>query len=734
MTILLQEPNFTTPSAPNRQAPRQAHRRVHRKLHRRIAVAVSLALGTASALAQTDARPPATLEEVLVTAELRDTNLLEQASSTSVVDAQTIQRRAAVHLENILAVTPNVNISGGSSRARFYQVRGIGERSQFVEPLNPSVGLLIDDMDFSGLGTAATLFDIEQVEVLRGPQGTLHGANALAGLINMRSNAPSEDFTAKFQATAGDYGRRELGAVVSGPLGSPSVLGRLAAFQHQSDGFIENGFLGVDDTNNRDETVVRGKLRWFASEDDQLDLTAVYADVDNGYDAFSLDNTRTTLSDEPGRDAQESNAIGLKYSHAGSSFTTEIYANLANTDSEYSYDEDWSFVGIAPGLEYSSFDRYLRERDSASAQLRLFSTDPLSSPVGDVDWTAGIYSLRDEESLRREYTFAAADFLSDFEVQTIAAFGQLDFQLSDRWTLSTGLRVANRDMNYSDSTGVTGNPDDTLWGGKISLQFESDAGMVYAQVSRGYRAGGVNASIISVPDGEPNAPDDLDSLAFFGEELLYNYEIGHKGVFFDGRLRSSLALFYMDRDDQQVRGSLVIPREDGSTAFIDFTDNAASGFNMGLEWEALFSVTEQLSLYSNIGLLEAEFEDYVNAAGVDLEGREQAHAPSYQFALGATYQFANNWEADLQWEGRDAFYFSDRHEEQSDAYSLIHARLSYQQDSWSVALWGRNLADEDYFIRGFGSFGNDPRKGYITEEYVQFGEPRQVGITVDFRL
>ncbi|MEM1404451.1 MAG: TonB-dependent receptor [Pseudomonadota bacterium] len=712
----------------------QKKSRIETALRRRIAAALALSLGASSVGAQPDARSPAILEEVVVTAELRETNLMEQASSTSVVDAQTIQRRAAVHLENILAVTPNVNISGGSSRARFYQVRGIGERSQFVEPLNPSVGLLIDDMDFSGLGTAATLFDIEQVEVLRGPQGTLHGANALAGLINMRSNAPSEEFTARVQATAGDYGRRELGAVISGALGSPSLLGRLAAFKHESDGFIDNGFLGVDDTNNRDEAVIRGKLRWFASEDDQLDLTVVYADVDNGYDAFSLDNTRTTLSDEPGRDAQESNAIGLKYSHAGNGFTTEIYANLANTDSEYSYDEDWSFVGIAPDLEYSSFDRYLRERDSASAQLRIFSTDPLSSPLGDVDWTAGVYSLRDEESLRREYTFADGDFLSDFEVQTLAAFGQLDFHLSDRWTLSTGLRLANRDMDYSDSSGIAGNPDDTLWGGKIALQFENNAGMFYAQLSRGYRAGGVNASILGFPPGEPNAPENLDSLAFFDEELLYNYEIGHKGVFLDGRLRSSLALFYMDRDDQQVRGSLVIPRDDGSAAFIDFTDNAASGYNMGLEWEAVFAVSEALSVYSNIGLLEAEFEDYVNADGIDLEGREQAHAPSYQFAVGATYRFANDWEADLQWEGRDAFYFSDRHEEQSDSYSLLHARLTYQRDSWSVALWGRNLADEDYFIRGFGSFGNDPRKGYVTEEYVQFGEPRQIGITLDVRL
>ena len=128
------------------------------------------------------AQPPA-LEEIVVTAELRTTSLLDQPASTSVVTANEIRQRAAQHLEDILNVAPNVNFASGASRARFFQVRGIGERSQFQEPLNPSIGFIIDGIDFSGLGTAGTLFDVDQVEILRGPQGTLHGANALAGLI-----------------------------------------------------------------------------------------------------------------------------------------------------------------------------------------------------------------------------------------------------------------------------------------------------------------------------------------------------------------------------------------------------------------------------------------------------------------------------------------------------------------------------------------------------------------------
>ena len=132
------------------------------------------------------------IEEVIVTAELRNTPLLQQAASTSLVSAR---------------------VSSRASRARFYQVRGIGERSQFVEPLNPSIGVVIDGIDFSGLGTAGSLFDVAQVEVLRGPQGTLHGANALAGLININTGMPQDQPELRLDATAAEYGTWSEGLV-----------------------------------------------------------------------------------------------------------------------------------------------------------------------------------------------------------------------------------------------------------------------------------------------------------------------------------------------------------------------------------------------------------------------------------------------------------------------------------------------------------------------------------------
>jgi outer membrane receptor protein involved in Fe transport len=704
----------------------------------RLAHALLLAAIGQQAAAQSQAeRELPQLPEILVTAELRETSLLDQAASTSVVDALTLRQRAAQHLEEVLALAPNTNLSGGSSRARYYQIRGVGERSQFVEPLNPSVGVLINDIDFSGLGGAATLFDIEQVEILRGPQGTLHGANALAGLISLRTAAPDETFGARVRAEAGDYGMRSAGVSLTGPLVDDTLLYRASLHQHRSDGYIENAFLGRDDTNNLDELSSHLHLRWLPGSAHRVDLNLMHIDADNGYDAFSLDNTRTTLSDEPGHDRQRSTAVGLTWEATGDLLRSELMLSLADTDSDYAFDEDWSFVGIAPDLEYSSTDRYLRERRSRSAQLRLSSQQPLSLGDLSADWVAGLYWLEDDESLRREYTYLAEDFRSDYRFQTLAAYTQLDTALSERLVLSTGLRVAQRDMDYRDSNAVSAAPDNTLWGARLALEFHyADNGLLYASVSRGYRANGVNAGILST-DPQSLSPEGAAALqgnGFFDEELLWNYELGHKATYLDGRLSSRLAVFYMDRKDQQTRGSLALPRPDGSTAFIDYTDNAASGTNLGLEWEVDWQASERLSLSAGLGLLDADFDDYVTASGEDLSGREQAHAPNYQFSAAANYRLFAHWHLRAEVEGRDNFYFSDRHNATARSYTLAHLRLDYRQPDWTVGLWVRNLTDRDYYVRGFGAFGNDPRKGYAVEPYYQFAPPRRVGLSAEYRF
>jgi outer membrane receptor protein involved in Fe transport len=246
----------------------------------------------------------------------------------------------------------------------------------------------------------------------------------------------------------------------------------------------------------------------------------------------------------------------------------------------------------------------------------------------------------------------------------------------------------------------------------------------------------VNAGVLASA-GATNDPGQqalLAGLGRFDEETLLNYEVGYKAEALQGRLQGRLALFYMDRDDQQVKGSLVLPREDGSTAFLDYTNNAARGHNYGLELEIDWLAHEALELYANLGLLEASFDRYINADGTDLAGREQAHAPGYQAALGGRLAITRQLYARVDIEARDSFYFSDRHDLRSEAYELVHLRLGWVEADWEVALWARNLADRDYATRGFGSFGNDPRKDYAVEPYYQFGEPRSVGLTASYQF
>ena len=239
------------------------------------------------------------IEEIVVRGELRPVSVSDLSSSVQLITPEDSVAKVN-HLEEVISKAANVNYASGSSRARYYQIRGIGERGQFIEPINPSVGLLYDGVDLSGVGTVANLFDVEQVEILRGPQGTVYGSNSRAGAINIISRDPTEEFSGFGEAEAGDYGSRWLGFVLSGPVTPESGL-RLSAKHYQHDGFIKNSYLGVEDTNSKDEKSLR--LKYVPRRDDRTYRFSLgRLEVDNGYDAFSLDNDRFTRSDEPGED------------------------------------------------------------------------------------------------------------------------------------------------------------------------------------------------------------------------------------------------------------------------------------------------------------------------------------------------------------------------------------------------------------------------------------------------
>ena len=662
----------------------------------------------------------AAIEQVVVTATLRDTDVRSIPASVTVLDSEAIARREATHLEDLLGAIPNLNFAKGASRARFLQLRGVGERGQFEEPLNPSVGLIVDGVDLSGIGTVAGLFDIDQVEVLRGPQGTLYGANALAGLVNVVTRAPTDTAEGHVTLEVGDYGGHGVGMAVSGPL-SARARGRLAARLQRSDGFIENDHLGRNDTDHVDESAVRARLAVDLSATTELHLAIGVLEADNGYDAFSLDNVRTTLADQPGHDRQKTSYGTARVAWQGGGVTAQGHLALARSDIAYGYDVDWVYAGFHPwGYNYT--DDYLRDRATRTAELRLRSEPPSRLFAESTDWTAGWYFLDQDVDLTRSYTGLDADFASAFGIRRHALYGQTETDWNARTTLTVGARLERHSATYRDSNGIAFAPADTMLGGRVSLRHAlSPRTHAYGTVARGYKAGGFNA------DGSLAA-----DLRVYGPESLWNYEAGLASVLRDGSLALRLAVFAMQRDDVQIESSLSRRNADGSTEFVQYVGNAAQGTNRGAELELTYRGATNALLFARLGLLRTEYQDFVTGNGESFDGREQAHAPGYQANIGGEYTFPTQsgaFFARLEADARDAFFFSDNHNLKSAAYQLVHASAGYRGGGWNVRVWGKNLTDEDYFVRGF-FFGNDPRDGYTARGFTQLGAPRRFGASV----
>jgi len=686
-------------------------------------VAIS-ALLTNTAMAETE------LDPIVVSADFREAKLSQTSKAITVIGEEELYDKSSKTFIDTLAATPNVNFSAGASKAKYIQIRGIGERSQFVTPINPSVGINVDGIDFSQNTLGISMFDVKQVEVLRGPQGTTFGSNGMAGVINVISNEPTKETTGKIEATAGNYNTKAFGAALGGTLIEDKLLGRISVYKNKSDGFIKNSTLDREDTNNINEFATKAQFRWLATDQHTVDLNLMHTNVDNGYDAFTFDNSRTSHADQPGKDTQETNAFSLTSTSQINS-KMHLVANLSQSrsDLEYSYDEDWSFAGeFADDLfPYSSFDQYLRDRKQTNIDVRLISDEDGRIFNASTAWTMGTYFRKQDEELTRNYTYLENPFTSDYKTDTLAAYGQLDSKITDKLTLITGLRVEKWEAEYSDSDNVAIKTNETLVGGKLGFNYQANEDtLFYSTLSKGYKPGGVNA------DNSLNSSEKE-----YTTENLWNLDLGLNSSHLDNKLTSRLNLFYGKRKDQQVNSSNTQVRTDGSTDFIDFTSNAAEGSYYGLESELNYYPTDSLHLFTSVGLLKAKFDTF-NEANPDyksLSARTPAQSPSYQFNVGGDVMLSDTLTVKANLEGRGSAYYSDRQlasapAYKSDAYKLVNASLEYYNNDWTATLWARNITDEDYTTRGFGSFGNNPGNGYATELYTQQGMPRTVGVTV----
>jgi iron complex outermembrane recepter protein len=714
-----------------------------------LAAAVLAALASAAASAQSrdagstasSSQAPA-IDEIVVTADFRDAKVAELPSSVSVIDAAQLRATTVEHFEEAIREVPNLNLSGEGSRARYFQLRGVGELEQYDGAPNPSLGFIVDDIDFSGLGSIGTLYDVDRVEVLRGPQGTRYGANALGGLIYIRSADPTPTLSADLKADGGSDGLRALGAAVGGPLGDKAGF-RVSLHDFHEDGFRHNVFLNRDDTYGRDELGFHGKVNWKPTDRVSVDFAGLYVDVDNGYDAWAIDNGFNTYSDKPGKDAQRSTAGSIRVQAQLDKLDIVSITGVADTHATFSFDADWGNDASWAPYTYDFVSSNVRDRRTYNQEVRVLSK-PGAIANGRGDWLVGVYALDLEETndhldqgtYRDPFCGAECDLdldapvASHYDATNVAVFGEVRLGLTQRLDLTAGLRAERRDARYDDSSAVRFDPRDDMTGGELALSWRLAAGRsAYVRVARGYKAGGFNISLAGVDfstiDNAQITPNEIQ----FGPEYLDSVETGYRFTSASGRLSAEADVFYAWRTDEQIKIPLQLRLGDPSS-FLFVTANAERATLSGVEGTVDWRATERLDFSAAVGLLDTKIERF--SLFPELEGREQAHAPQYTFSLGAEYRTTSGWFGRVDVSGMGAFFYDYGYDIKSKPYTLTNLKVGRDWQHWSAALWARNVFDTRYFVRGF-YFGNEP-PDFPNKLYTRLGDPRQYGFTLRYRF
>jgi iron complex outermembrane recepter protein len=679
---------------------------------------------------------PVDLGTLEVVPDRGQTRLQDPTTLATVLDRDALDRLTASTLADLSGAVPGLSWAGGTSRARYLQMRGVGEVSQFPGegPPNFSVGLIFDELDFSGLGLPASLFDVAEVEVLRGPQPVIYGSRAMAGLVHVRSNDPTPYHEGRLQVGAGSDNYRRGAIAVSGPLTqNPELLQiRLVLEAEQQDGFRRNVFLKRRDTNNRDERMGRLKLRWQPQADLQVDLSGLYVDFRNGYDAFTPDNHPSrTYTDNPGEDAQEGGGGALRLLWTGwDRARVQTVTSFMQLDSVYSYDADWghdAFWAGAPyfwnpateGYAYDFFERLDRRRRYLAQDARFLSHSGEGLFDGRMSWQGGLQVSHLDE---KDDFDGFALLESDYEAQSGALYAISDTRLGDGWSLHAGLRLEQRETDYRDSEGVSASRSDTMWGGRVSLAHQvSEVWRMHGAVSRGFKGSGVNQN--------PALPEDRRTYA---AETLWNFEAGIGGTWRDYRLQSQLTAFYMVRDDLQIGTSAQFDPAD-PTAFVYFTDNAARGYNRGVEWSAQHDPHERILISAAVSLLDSSYSGFESAGEInEVDGRDQPFAPRYSYQAAAQARIWRQLYGRVEVEGRDDIYLAAGHDGRARAYDLVHLQAGWDAQTWSLTARVRNVFDRDYVTQGY-QFGLEP-PDYAEKLYVTYGEPLRFDLTFDKRF
>ena len=682
-------------------------------------------------------------KEIIVRAGLSDESLQKVASSVTVITGDHIRETGADHFQSLTEQIPNLNWAGGTSRPRYFQIRGIGERSHYFGegPPNFSVGFVLDDMDLSGLGMVGLLYDIDQIEIFKGPQSSVYGPNAMAGLISLKSTDPTDHFEMRTSTSFGSdnhYG----GSSVMNVQFIKNIKLRLGGVNNYSDGFRENVTQSVTHTNKREESFSRMKLSYDPNNQLSILATLIYTKLENGYDAWAPDNNTDfkTYSNDKGEDSQRTYGYSLRANfEASENLSITSITSFTETDLVHAYDGDWAdstywhdnhdFDPAVEGWAYEFYDKNERNRANLSQEIRL--------SMGSII-LGGYFKHLIEQDEAKGYLFGgvATDAISHYDFQATAGYAQYGLDLTSSLKLKANVRFENNSIIYDGSSQgfndywekiflppIHFNIDHSMLGYRAALHYLKDEyTSFYGSVSQGYKSGGVNQQPYLSDISRPYEP-----------EFIQNFEIGLKHA--TDKYRTQLSVFYGQRKDQQVSVSSQQVEGDPNS-FLYYTGNAGSGTIQGFEWENMLNVSSNLSMDASLGYLKTWVDKFIYFAseGMETSGgdREAAMSPVITGSLRLNYSNDSGIFGSVRSSYKSGYFYSDSHNEKAEPYTLTNLALGKSFGKTTTTIWIRNAFDERFTTRGF-YFGLIP-PDYPDQLWKSYGDPRQLGVSMDYKF
>lgn len=666
------------------------------------------------------------LAEVTVTAQKREQNVQDVGISITALSGEQLRQLGYAGTAEIIAQTPGMKMLSYSPSLTVLSIRGVSQ-NDFADHYEPPVAVLVDEAYVSSQGAVNTLLlDVQRVEVLRGPQGTLFGRNATGGAIQYLSNQPTRDLEARAQLTVGSFNQRNAEVVLSGPL-SEKLAARLAVGYVGNDGWLKNR-IGPDLNGNEDvagrlilayepseTTSISLKLHGSRNDDESGGYShrAIFADADGlGADVPADVDIYGTC---PGCDLlgyRNAGSDPLRQSHDRIGF---LERDIGGATAKLAF--DLGFAKLTAISDYLSMDKVFgSDSDASPNNLLTFDSDQkleqysqevrLSGQTDRLSWVGGIYLLdidtHGTQSAGIGTLYDPPYVGTDRYRQTTrsaALFGQLEYQLSERFSLIGGARYTTDEKRMSidlrDTAGSSLVFNRSLYpslaeqtfdnvSGKIELDWRVlDDVMLYGSVNRGTKAGGFSAPIF--------LPFDVNALPH-DQEVLTAYEAGVKSALWDGRARLNAAMFHYDYQDYQAFFLVGLSK---NIANRDATIN-------GAELELALSPVEGLDLSLGVSYLDGSVHDIVLPSG-RIADRDMPMAPRwginglvrYRWPLfGGTLAL----QADATYSSAFNFYVLNPPSTEESAYTVTNTRLSFApgDERWELAIAVKNVFDTEY--------------------------------------